>query len=292
MYDRYERSNEITTIAVAGFPEDASWREMKNLCRLCKGYERAHVTQSKSGAFQLFVKFSSAEWADRARAQLHGMRFDEDLGEDSVYLKADMARRDMEVREGKPARGNEDATPPWREAPPRRRRHDEEDGRHKRDDYVRKDDRERSPRHRHDRWDPRDGGYGRHHDAEWHREPPAPPPSSRRPVPPEPPRPPRDRDWDRRSSPQPRRGDGGRGYRERGAVEIGPGQPGDTLICKLDGEASGVLQECDGFLGLKENHSLRAMFVRFEDRASAKAALDYVMGLGYFAEPAKRSLEL
>lgn len=108
MYERYDRHSVVSTVVVNGFPEDASWRELKNLPRLLPGWELSHVVQSaKNGRTSLFAKFDSPEAAELAISHLNGMSFD--LDQDEWRLRAEMAHRDTEL----PGRG--EAQPPRQE---------------------------------------------------------------------------------------------------------------------------------------------------------------------------------
>jgi len=84
----------ITTIAVAGFPMDASVRELKNLCFLCDGFEQSKPNIRPDKPPIVFVKFTSVEAASQAIARLQTMTFDEDA-EASKTLKAEFARSDL-----------------------------------------------------------------------------------------------------------------------------------------------------------------------------------------------------
>jgi len=86
------------TICLVGFPpEGVLPRELKNICRFMTGFEGAHVAFGGVGLpSTLFVKFSSAELAAAAMDTLHGQPFD--LDSPQLTLKAEYARREMEVR--------------------------------------------------------------------------------------------------------------------------------------------------------------------------------------------------
>eukprot|EP00928_Gymnodinium_smaydae_P083397 TRINITY_DN66636_c0_g1_i1.p2 TRINITY_DN66636_c0_g1~~TRINITY_DN66636_c0_g1_i1.p2 ORF type:complete len:149 (-),score=31.39 TRINITY_DN66636_c0_g1_i1:4-450(-) len=88
----------ITTICIQGFPQDASARELKNFCRFVPGFEGAHVGFSNVGPTALFVKFETNEYAAAAIDFVAGVVFDTDAAIPGPGLKAEFARREMEVR--------------------------------------------------------------------------------------------------------------------------------------------------------------------------------------------------
>lgn len=86
----------LTTICITGFPPEVHPRELKNLCRFMQGFEGAHVAFAAAGITSLFVKFGSSDMAQSAIETLGGITFDLDVP--AVTLKAEWARREMEVR--------------------------------------------------------------------------------------------------------------------------------------------------------------------------------------------------
>lgn len=88
----------MSTINVIGFAPDATARELKNLLRFLQGYQGAHVTPGR-GAPCLFAKFESVEEAAAAIQVINGQQWDMDNPAPHTILKADFARREMEVRE-------------------------------------------------------------------------------------------------------------------------------------------------------------------------------------------------
>lgn len=98
----------ITTICVVGFPAGVALRELKNLCRFTPGFVGAHVAADSRRGSTLFVRFLSVEFAQAAIEGITGAPFDPDLPGDP--LKAEFARREMEVRQGPPAGG----PPAWK----------------------------------------------------------------------------------------------------------------------------------------------------------------------------------
>lgn len=92
----------LTTICLVGFPADGVHpRELKNLCRFMPGFEGAHVAFAGVGIpSTLFVKFQTPELATASMETLHGVPFDVDNPQ--FTLKAEWARREMEVRPHSP----------------------------------------------------------------------------------------------------------------------------------------------------------------------------------------------
>jgi len=88
----------VTTIAVAGFPVDASLRELKNLCRSCDGFEMASPNVRPGKPPTLFVKFDSTENAAGAIAFLRTLIFDEEAPV-PCFLKAEFAKKEMGLQE-------------------------------------------------------------------------------------------------------------------------------------------------------------------------------------------------
>jgi len=90
----------LTTICVTGFPPEAQARELKNLARFMQGFEGAHVAFANEGrgVTSLFAKFVSPAIAGCAIEALNGIAFDIDVP--GCTLKAEWARREMEVRGG------------------------------------------------------------------------------------------------------------------------------------------------------------------------------------------------
>jgi len=90
----------ITTICITGFDVTAQPRELKNLCRFMVGFEGSHVAFSTQGAgvSSLFVKFHNGECAQAAIDTVLGQPFD--LDNPVAVLRAEFARREMEVRPG------------------------------------------------------------------------------------------------------------------------------------------------------------------------------------------------
>merc|ERR1719424_2316232 len=83
----------ISTLFVTGFSDDASPRELLNLCRLCPGFEF-----TVAHPHQLFVKFESEHKARQALKQLNGFMFDETDPENSPDLRAEFAKRDADPK--------------------------------------------------------------------------------------------------------------------------------------------------------------------------------------------------
>jgi len=93
----------ITTICVVGFPADhgVAPRELKNFCRWMNGFEGSHVAfQGAHIPSTLFVKFQTHEHAMEAMELLQGVPFD--IDNPATTLKAEWARREMEVRANSP----------------------------------------------------------------------------------------------------------------------------------------------------------------------------------------------
>lgn len=84
-------------MCITGFPPEAHPRELKNLCRFMQGFEGAHVAFAAAGITSLFVKFGSSDMAQCAIETLGGVSFDLDVP--ALTLKAEWARREMEVRQ-------------------------------------------------------------------------------------------------------------------------------------------------------------------------------------------------
>jgi len=106
MHSRRERQRQpavVSTLAVNGFPQDVLPREMRNLCRFCRGFEGSHAIETGSGGYTLFVKFVTRKLAEKAQGTLHGMEFDE-VGREPARLRAEIARRDLELRSDAPRR--------------------------------------------------------------------------------------------------------------------------------------------------------------------------------------------
>jgi len=107
----------ISTICIVGFPPDSSARELKNLCRFLPGYEGSHVAFQGASVSSLFVKLGDAQHAQAAIGVVNGVPFDVDVPGSQV-LKAEFARREMEVRPTLPlAQPASQAPPPWARAP-------------------------------------------------------------------------------------------------------------------------------------------------------------------------------
>lgn len=83
-----------TTLSVAGFPVDASYRELKNVCRLCPGFEACSPNVRPDRPPTLFVKFVSEDFATDAILLLQQFVFDEDNTPDRP-LKAEFARSEL-----------------------------------------------------------------------------------------------------------------------------------------------------------------------------------------------------
>eukprot|EP00930_Biecheleria_cincta_P059545 TRINITY_DN45255_c0_g1_i1.p1 TRINITY_DN45255_c0_g1~~TRINITY_DN45255_c0_g1_i1.p1 ORF type:complete len:239 (-),score=54.89 TRINITY_DN45255_c0_g1_i1:293-958(-) len=90
----------VRTIFVTGFPPDASERELRNMFRLCPGYEGAvvDIPPATGRIKNFFVKFVSNNFARRVLDDLQGMCFDEFVGQYPV--KAEFAKRDAEIDPG------------------------------------------------------------------------------------------------------------------------------------------------------------------------------------------------
>eukprot|EP00930_Biecheleria_cincta_P007919 TRINITY_DN109233_c0_g1_i1.p1 TRINITY_DN109233_c0_g1~~TRINITY_DN109233_c0_g1_i1.p1 ORF type:complete len:249 (-),score=29.83 TRINITY_DN109233_c0_g1_i1:110-856(-) len=83
--------SDITTLFVAGFPEDVSEREMLNFCRFCRGFEFA-IARHRSN--EVFVKFETIRAAEAAMHQINGAVFDVvDLRQESE-IRASFAKRE------------------------------------------------------------------------------------------------------------------------------------------------------------------------------------------------------
>mmetsp|Transcript_87902 Transcript_87902/g.137709 ORF Transcript_87902/g.137709 Transcript_87902/m.137709 type:complete len:473 (-) Transcript_87902:11-1429(-) len=88
--------SDISTVCISGFPGEAQARELKNLCRFMQGFEGAHVVFVRDIITTLFVKFEIPDLAHDAIKVLNGIPFDIDAP--SAMLKAEVARRELEVR--------------------------------------------------------------------------------------------------------------------------------------------------------------------------------------------------
>ena len=92
------RENDIRTVFIRGFPEDAKDRELHNIVRLWPGYEGCHMVRKGDRASARatigFAKFSSQAAALSAVALLDGLDFDADA---HVILRASLARKNMNL---------------------------------------------------------------------------------------------------------------------------------------------------------------------------------------------------
>lgn len=86
----------ITTLFIAGFPSEATSRELKNLCRLFPGYEGCNVNCKGRGSGSLFVKFQTVQDANEAMSVLKNLPFDEEHP-DEFLLKVSYAKRDLDM---------------------------------------------------------------------------------------------------------------------------------------------------------------------------------------------------
>lgn len=111
----------VSTICIVGFAPEAQARELKNLCRFFPGFQGAHVGFSGQRSTTLFVKFDYPEQAHEAIELVQGKPFDLDIPQ-LGQLRAEFARREMEVRESKGFKGKGGPTvpAPWHAAPPPR----------------------------------------------------------------------------------------------------------------------------------------------------------------------------
>jgi len=102
-----------STLAVAGFPLDATPRELKNICKGFPGFLGCRVNAKGGKASNVFVKFDSPQSAAQAVERLNELVFDENAAP-GVTLKADFARRELELWEipGAQAPGAQGA-PQW-----------------------------------------------------------------------------------------------------------------------------------------------------------------------------------
>jgi len=104
----------ISTIVVVGFPRDVCVRERKNTVRHLPGFETAHyIVKSQT----VFAKFDSHEHAVAAAERLSSEPFDMDepwLGS----LQAELAKRDLEMRDDQQHRGTVWQPPPIARAMP------------------------------------------------------------------------------------------------------------------------------------------------------------------------------
>eukprot|EP00892_Ulva_mutabilis_P003480 jgi/Ulvmu1/1503/UM011_0233.1 len=98
--------DELRTIFVTGFPPDLRDREMTNMCRFMPGYEAASI-KSGHGAQQGFVLFTYGSQAHQALSLLNGLDFG-----DGCHLRAEMARKNMYVREDRPSKMYRSEAPP------------------------------------------------------------------------------------------------------------------------------------------------------------------------------------
>ncbi|KAI8880298.1 hypothetical protein K501DRAFT_225072 [Backusella circina FSU 941] len=106
MYRDVSPKEEITTIFVAGFPEDMQEREFQNMFMFCSGFEAAALKLPSSddeldtsGRKQIigFAKFFSRREALEALETLNGRRVDAEKGS---ILKAEMAKKNLYTKRG------------------------------------------------------------------------------------------------------------------------------------------------------------------------------------------------
>jgi len=89
----------VSTIYVVGFPLEVYPRDLKNFCRFLPGFVDAHVPScSPSEPPVLFAKFLTCADAQAALQRIHCQPFD--LDRPQLLLNAELARRDLEVRQG------------------------------------------------------------------------------------------------------------------------------------------------------------------------------------------------
>mmetsp|Transcript_15130 Transcript_15130/g.34440 ORF Transcript_15130/g.34440 Transcript_15130/m.34440 type:complete len:305 (+) Transcript_15130:69-983(+) len=284
---------DISTIVLTNFPDDCSWRELKNFCRFLPGFQAAHVTQSvRNNRQSLFVKFESPEAADEALVDVNGAQYDLDM-EDGHRLRAEIARRDLEVRPGR--RPEPEQGPPPRD-----------------DGHARGRKRERSyddPPPPRERSRPRNNGHYERDD----RRRGGPPPEYREEL------------DDRRYMRDDRRGDLGhgdrdrRGDRDRGdrgdrdrdkperdykiderddrrARDDGGEEP-DTLMWRITDsndldQALRFFKGFSGFVAHKVNDRIQSVFVKYRDTKTMEAAMKAGSKHGFVAEMARRNLNV
>lgn len=95
VYDEgaYNVGKATTTIAVAGFPQDVTLRELQNLCKLCPGFEGAKPNMRQGKPRMLFVKFVSGDAASEAIMMIQNIAFDD--AQPELTLKAEFANSEM-----------------------------------------------------------------------------------------------------------------------------------------------------------------------------------------------------
>mmetsp|Transcript_22516 Transcript_22516/g.42461 ORF Transcript_22516/g.42461 Transcript_22516/m.42461 type:complete len:297 (+) Transcript_22516:51-941(+) len=98
---------EVTTVFVAGFPPDASSREMDNLCRFFPGFVRSKANFGRG--LTLFALFDSVGAAEAAIDALNDQAFDQ--ANPSEVLRAVMAKSNMRKAEDQRGRDNTIAAP-------------------------------------------------------------------------------------------------------------------------------------------------------------------------------------
>lgn len=90
---------EVTTVFIGGFPQDALPRELDNLCRFFPGFVTSNMSTAKGTT--LFVLFDSSENAHAAIKELNGQMFDRSAGGEP--MRATMARSNMRSNSSSPA---------------------------------------------------------------------------------------------------------------------------------------------------------------------------------------------
>mmetsp|Transcript_29935 Transcript_29935/g.82162 ORF Transcript_29935/g.82162 Transcript_29935/m.82162 type:complete len:291 (+) Transcript_29935:86-958(+) len=280
-------SHAVCTIVVAGFPPDVNWRELKNLCRLCWGFESARAVHDSKGRGSplLFVKFERGDAAERAMEQLQGFLFDEDAPNEPG-LRVEFARREMGIRPGEGRQGERDGDSDGYRGGGGR--YNEVESGYE-GDYYRRSHRDSDPREAPlPRRDPVYPGRGdgtapwkrSHYDGKdksqyGHRE-------ARR-----------ERSRSRGVLARQEGGGGGGGYQRRqptGSEEV------DTLACRMDGTQKRDLrqffEECAGYVDIRFNEKVNTCFVKFANHEAALNAMDEAQDAGLGAELARRNMEL
>lgn len=85
--------DEVRTVFVTGFPQDVKERELNNICRFLPGYEASQM-HFRNDQAQGFALFATGALARASVDALNHLVFD-----DSVVLRAEMARKNMYMRD-------------------------------------------------------------------------------------------------------------------------------------------------------------------------------------------------
>lgn len=88
----YPQGDEVSTIYISGFPQDAKERELNNLLRFMHGYTACQMHYKADGP-QGFAMFENAVAARAAISLVSSVQFDENCA-----LRAEMARKNMFAR--------------------------------------------------------------------------------------------------------------------------------------------------------------------------------------------------